>query len=126
MSAMRLFPTRWLRAPVGITSLLGSGFAVRRDLDSPDGPIPLVVSGETGVFVVELRFGADLDRLARQAQWLGDQLDAWVTPVACVDGAEPHNIGRVSVVSHDHLAAWLLALPRKPATPKRFSVDVAA
>ena len=81
---MRLFPTRRLREPVGITSLLGSGFAVRRDLDSPGGPIPLVVSGE------------------------------------------PHSVGRVSVVSHDRLASWLLSFPRKPVTPMRFSVDVAA
>lgn len=121
---MRLLTTRRRRAPEGTNPLLGHGFVVRRDLDSPDGPLPFVVSGETGVNVIERRAGADLARLARPAHWLGDQLDEWVTPVACIDDIEPHNVGRVAIVSHDDLVAWLLAQPRRPAIERRFAVDV--
>lgn len=121
---MRLLLTRRRREPEGTNPLFDHGFAVRRELDSPDGPLPFVVSGPTGVFVIERRAGADLAKLERQARWLGDQLDAWVTPVACVDGAEPHNVGRVAVVSHDDLVPWLLAQPSRPGTPRRFSVVV--
>lgn len=121
---MRLLLTRRRREPEGTNPLFDHGFVVRRELDSPDGPLPLVVSGATGVFVIERRAGADLAKLTRQAQWLGNELDAWVTPVACIDGVEPHNVGRVAVVDHDDLVEWLLAQPSRPGTPRRFSARV--
>ena len=121
---MRQYPTRRRRAPEGITPQLGNGFVVRRELDSPDGPLPFVVSGETGVYVIERRAGADFEKLIRQAKWLGDQLDEWVTPVVCVDGVEPHNVGLVAVVSHDALVDWLNAQPPKSATPPRFAARI--
>jgi hypothetical protein len=89
-------------------------FVVMHDLDRVGpGNVDHVVSGPTGVFMVETkryRYEDDDLRKARgRAAAIGDQLGVWVTPVICLATRErePFKHDRVWVVPRVEINEWI-------------------
>lgn len=114
----------WIRgarseAAVGETldELRGDGFTVIHDLEQAgEGNIDHVVSGPTGVFLIETKHRRyeenHLRKAKRQAAKLHDELGVWVTPVICLDqraSREPYRHQGVWIVCRDRLVEWLRA-----------------
>ncbi len=80
------------------------------------GSLDHLVSGPTGVFLIETQFDhyeADLlPEVKRQAARVGEELDCWVTPVICAGvQAKPFTQERVLVTGRTTLADAILAYP---------------
>jgi hypothetical protein len=95
--------------------LVTEGFTVRHDLDHlVGGNIDHVVSGSTGVYMVETKARGYLDRHLGKAKWhakvVSDRLGGvWVTPVICIHrpGAGPFLTKGVQVVPIHCINDWI-------------------
>jgi hypothetical protein len=119
----------WIRgahseAAVGETlaDLVRHGYTVMHDIEQDgEGNIDHLVSGPTGVYLVETkhrRYEVDqLQKAKRQAAKLAGQLGVWVTPVICLDrraSRKPYRHAGVWIVSRERLCDWVQA-QRNPA-----------
>jgi hypothetical protein len=119
----------WIRgarseAVVGKTlaELVRHGYTVMHDIEQDgEGNIDHLVSGPTGVYLVETkhrRYEVDqLQKAKRQAAKLAGQLGVWVTPVICLDrraSRKPYRHAGVWIVSRERLCDWVQA-QRNPA-----------
>jgi hypothetical protein len=119
----------WIRgahseAAVGeaLTELVQHGYTVMHDIEQDgEGNIDHLVSGPTGVYLVETkhrRYEVDqLRKAKRQAAKLAGQLGVWVTPVICLDrraSRKPYRHAGVWIVSRERLCDWVQA-QRNPA-----------
>lgn len=94
---------------------LGGGYVVMHDIEQRgEGNIDHLVSGPTGVYLVETKHRRyqehDLRKAKRQAAKLHDELRVRVTPVICIDlrrGREPYAHHGVWIVSRDRIVDWL-------------------
>lgn len=96
-------------------------YVVMHDIDQPgEGNIDHLVSGPTGVFLVDSKYGwyrDDAPRKAkRQAAKLNRELGVWVTPVICrvkaKGGTSRHQ--DVAVVPRAEIVAWIKAQNKPP------------
>jgi Nuclease-related domain len=99
-----------------LNELRRDGYTVMHDIRHGEGNIDHLVSGPTGVFLIETKAHAYLARALpkarRQAAKLHDSLGVWVTPVICLADRpeqEPFRHDRVWIVPRQHLVAWLRA-----------------
>jgi hypothetical protein len=99
-----------------LDELRAEGFIVVHDVEQPrEGNVDHLVSGPTGVFMIETkrsRYNArDLTKARRQAARLHDVLGAWVTPVICLDRRHQRPIrhDRVWIVGCPFLCGWIRA-----------------
>jgi hypothetical protein len=89
------------------------------------GDIDHILSGPTGVYIVETKSyafrGSDLKRTAWNAAWLKEKLSVpWVTAILCVnDDLEPIQRGVVWVMGHDKLVPWLVTQRNVTVHPNR-------
>jgi len=97
-----------------LNRLRNEGFVVMHDVEQAgEGNIDHIVSGSTGVYLIETKFrgyqhGA-LRKARRQAAKLHDELGNWVTPVICIDGrrGNPFRHERVWVVPRECIVDWI-------------------
>jgi hypothetical protein len=112
----------WVRgahseAEVGaaLNILRAAAFIVMHDIEqSGEGNIDHLVSGPTGVYLIETKRrryeSGQLRKARRQAAKLGGQLGVWVTPVICLEqrrGHPPYRHEGVWIVGRDRLTDWL-------------------
>lgn len=113
---------KWIRgaeaeASVGETleELGRQGFVVMHDIQTGGANLDHVVSGPSGVFVVETKLrryeDRHLTRAKLQAARLHDQLGVWVTPVICLAERRrrrsPYRHSGVWIVTREQLTEWL-------------------
>jgi hypothetical protein len=80
-----------------------------------EGNIDHLVSGPSGVFMIETKLRSynerQLSKAKRQAAKLHDELDVWVTPVICLaertGERPPYKHAGVWIVRRDQLVGWL-------------------
>ncbi|OAI55619.1 hypothetical protein AYO48_03170 [Gaiella sp. SCGC AG-212-M14] len=116
--------TRWAdgaraEGAVGETlnELRRNGYIVMHDVEQAyEGNVDHLVSGPTGVFMIETkarRYLSDhLRKAKRQAAKLHDGLGVWVTPVICVYEGQlikPFRHSGVWIVPRDALLDWIMA-----------------
>lgn len=107
-----------------LNELRSEGFIVMHDVEQAyEGNIDHIVSGPTGVFMIESkarRYNDDAPRKARrQAKKLSIELDAkWVGPVICLNKRDrkPFQHEGVWIVPKQHLLDWIRA-QREPKVP---------
>jgi hypothetical protein len=114
--------TKWVRGAGAETSvgetleeLSGHGFVVMHDIQTGGANLDHVVSGPSGVFLVETKLrryeDRHLTRAKLQAVRLHDQLDVWVTPVICLAERRrqksPYRHSGVWIVTREQLTEWL-------------------
>jgi Nuclease-related domain len=107
-----------------LNQLRSEGFIVMHDVEQAyEGNIDHIVSGSTGVFMIESkarRYDDDAPRKARrQAKKLSIELDAkWVGPVICLNKRDrkPFQHEGVWIVPKQHLLDWIRA-QREPKVP---------
>ena len=97
-----------------LDGLRGDGFIVLHDVLYPrGGNIDHIVSGSTGVYLIETKFRRfeerQLGKAKQQALWLHDELGVWVTPVMClaIRDHAPWTQKKVEIVPRQHLADWI-------------------
>jgi hypothetical protein len=90
------------------------GFIVMHDVEqSGEGNIDHIVSGPTGVYLIETKArgyqDVQLVKARRQAAKLHDELATWVTPVICLHErhGKPFRHDRVWIVPHPSLLEWI-------------------
>jgi len=99
-----------------LQQLRRDGFVLMHGIE-PDGrgDVDHVVSGPTGVFLVETKFRRyetwQLGKVKRQAVQLHDELGVWVTPVICLATREykPIKHRKVWVMGKNQLLDWIRA-----------------
>jgi len=97
-----------------------------------EGNIDHIVSGPTGVYLVETKARGyrpeQLRKAKRQAARLHDRLGVWVTPVICIDqrGGEPFRHERVWVVPRACLLDWMLEQRNAPVPNERLAALVSS
>lgn len=111
-----------------LNQLRHEGFVVMHDIEQRgEGNIDHVVSGSTGVFMVETKLNAfrpeALLKARRQAAKLHDELGVWVTPVICIERreGEPFEMQGVSVVPRRCILGWMRAQKNKPVDFQRLA-----
>lgn len=110
---------------LALNELRSEGFHVVHDVEQPgEGNVDHLVSGPTGVYLVETKprryDSAHLVKAKRQAAKLHDALGVWVTPVICLAERrelEPWRHDGVWVVPLGRLLAWLRAQRNRPGPP---------
>lgn len=125
---------RWLSGARAETSVgeeldrLGNeGFVVRHDIDQLyEGNVDHLVSGPTGVFMVETKLrryeDKDLVKAKRQAAKLHDEFGVWVTPVICIHRRRergPFRTEGVWIVPQRCLLEWIRKQRNTPADDER-------
>ncbi len=121
------------RVVEALEELRNRGFQVARDSGTEDdGAIAHLVSGSTGVFLVEARYGRyedeHLHEARRRAEELFHELDTWVTPVICLAGWSwrgPHREEKVWIVRRSQIAKWI-AGRRNPILDSERLPDITA
>lgn len=121
------------RVVEALEELRNRGFQVSRDDGSEnDGTIAHLVSGSTGVFLVEARYGRyeveHLHEARRRAEELFRELDTWVTPVICLAGRSwrrPRREEKVWIVRRGQIAKWI-AGRRNPVLGSEHLPDITA
>jgi drug/metabolite transporter superfamily protein YnfA len=112
---------RWLGGARAETSvgeelndLQGEGFVVMHDIEQRcEGNVDHLVSGPTGVFMVETKERRyedhHLAKAKRQAARIHDELGVWVTPVICIHRRRGHPFKTQSVwiVPQPCLLGWI-------------------
>jgi len=112
---------RWLKGSnaecaVGadLDDLKYEGYVVMHDIEQMgEGNIDHLVSGPTGVFLVETKFGwyqdVALKKVKRQSARVHDELGVWVTPVICRARSEkaPYRHSGVWIVARTDLVGWI-------------------
>ena len=109
------------------------GYQVSRDSDTgDDGTVAHLVSGSTGVFLVEARRGRyenkHLEEARRRAEELFHELDTWVTPVICLAGRSwrgPRREEKVWIVRRSQIAKWISGR-RNPVLGSEHLPDITA
>jgi hypothetical protein len=111
-----------------LNELRREGFIVMHDVEQAyEGNIDHIVSGPTGVFMIESkarRYPDDaLKKARRQAAKLHDKLDNWVVPVICIHERDrkPFKHDRVSIVPEQHLLDWIRAQHETPVPFERLA-----
>jgi hypothetical protein len=100
-----------------LNELKQSGFVVMHDVEQEyEGNIDHLVSGPTGVYMIETKSRAylaeQLRKAKRQAAKLGGELGVWVTPVICLNDrprSQPFRHHGVWIVPRHALLDWLLS-----------------
>jgi hypothetical protein len=103
------------RVAAALEELRNRGFQVVRDRDmGGDGAIAHLVSGPTGVFLIETRYGRcrdeQLTETRRRAEELFRELETWVTPVICLAGRSlrgPRRKEKVWIVRRGQIVKWI-------------------
>jgi mannose-6-phosphate isomerase-like protein (cupin superfamily) len=103
------------RVVEALEELRSRGFQVVRDIGlEDDDAIEHLVSGPTGVFLIEATYGRYTDEhlqgLRRRAAELFQELDTWVTPVICLAGRswqKPRRKEKVWIVRRGQVAKWI-------------------
>jgi hypothetical protein len=97
-----------------LNRLRSEGFIVMHDVEQAgEGNIDHIVSGPTGVFMIETKArryeDAHLRKSRRQAAKLHDELGTWVTPVICIADrkGKPFRHDRVWVVPRVQILDWI-------------------
>jgi len=96
-----------------LNDLQRHGYVVMHDVEDTEGNIDHLVSGPTGVFVIETKARSYLRkhvaRTARQAMRVHDALGVWITPVICLPkrGGSPWRVGKVWIVPGSALVDWI-------------------
>ena len=98
-----------------LNGLRHEGFIVMHDIEEPgEGNVDHLVSGRSGVFLVETKHRSyelqHLRKAKRQAAKLHDELGIWVTPVVCLDqrrGKPPYRHDGVWIVCREDVAEWV-------------------
>jgi Nuclease-related domain len=126
---------RWLggaRAETSVgeelNNLRHEGFAVLHDIEQRyEGNIDHVVSGPTGVFMVETKQrryqDVDLVKARRQAAKIHDELGVWVTPVICIHHrrGRPFRTHGVWIVPQPCLLDWIREQRNTPVESERLT-----
>ena len=114
--------TRWMEGAraegaVGETlnELRHNGYTVMHDIEQRyEGNVDHLVSGPTGVYMIDTKAHAylrdHLRKAKRQAAKLHDRLGVWVTPVICIHdrpNSEPYRDNGVWIVPRDALLDWI-------------------
>jgi hypothetical protein len=125
---------RWLGGARAETSvgeeldhLCDEGFVVNHDIEQLyEGNIDHLVSGPTGIFMVETKLrrydDKDLVKARRQAAKLHDELGVWVTPLICIHRRRergPFKAHGVWVVPQHRLLDWIRAQRNEPVDQER-------
>ena len=121
------------RVVKALDELRNRGFQVERDSGTTDdGTIAHLVSGSTGVFLIEARYGRyndeHLHEARRRAEELFHELDTWVTPVICLAGRSwrgPRRKEKVWIVRRGQIAKWI-AGRRNPVLESKHLPDITA
>jgi hypothetical protein len=97
-----------------LEALRRDGFVVLHDVEALGrGNIDHIVSGPTGVYVVETKHGGYRHGHLAKARWqaakLHDELGVWVTPVICIHTrrSRPFRHDRVWIVPQPSLLDWI-------------------
>jgi hypothetical protein len=97
-----------------IDRLQERGFLIVRDIEHGDGSIDHLVSGPSGVFLIQARYlrcrKKDLIQARERAEELRAELDTWVTPMICLTGPfarRPRRREKVWVVRRRQITAWI-------------------
>lgn len=103
-----------------LNELRGEGYIVMHDLENVvNGNVDHLVSGPSGVFMVETKFrryqDPDIPKAKRVAAKLGLELGVWVTPVICFATRSygPRAVRGVAVLGREQLLPFLRS-QRKP------------
>jgi uncharacterized membrane protein YsdA (DUF1294 family) len=111
-----------------LNELRNEGFIVMHDVEqSGEGNIDHIVSGPTGVYMIESKAKRYPDeallKARRQAAKLHDELDSWVVPVICIHerDREPFRHEKVWIVPEQHLLDWLRAQKNAPVPFERLA-----
>lgn len=111
-----------------LNKLRSEGFIVMHDVEQAyEGNIDHIVSGPTGVFMIESKAKGyqtkALGKAKGQARKLHDELDHWVTPVICIHTrtGEPFWHKKVWVVPEQHLLDWIRAQHETPVPFERLA-----
>jgi hypothetical protein len=119
---------RWVRGArsevaVGeeLESLVRDGYTVLHDISQTgEGNIDHLVSGPSGVFLVETKHRRYLDQDLRKAKRQAAKLnfEVWVTPIICLDHGRkpPYSHQRVWIVRRTDVCKWISA-QRNPVLP---------
>lgn len=109
-----------------LDSLRCEGFVVMHDIEqSYEGNVDHLVSGPTGVFMVETKQRrykeGDLVKARRQAAKIHDDLGVWVTPVICRPGGDPFRTQGVWIVPPQRLLDWIRSQRSTPVAFERLA-----
>jgi hypothetical protein len=114
-----------------LEELRSRGFQVVKNIGEEDADaIAHLVSGSTGVFLIEARHGRYRDEhlhdVRRRAAELFHELDTWVTPVICLAGRSwrrPRRKEKVWIVRRGQIAKWI-AGRRNPVLESEHLPDI--
>jgi hypothetical protein len=102
------------RVGEALERLRDRGFLVVLDIEQDDGTMMHLVSGPSGVFLIEARRRRcptdDLILTRERAEDLRAELETWVTPVICLTGPfarGPRRREKVWMVSRRRIASWI-------------------
>lgn len=114
-----------------LNELRTHGFTVMHDIaQEGEGNVDHLVSGPTGVYLIETKSGrylpAHLTKAKRQAAKLHDTLGVWVTPVISRPGAKVFCHKGVWIVPPEHLIEWLRSQRNRPCDFARLAAFVDA
>ena len=109
-----------------LNELRWRGFVVMHDVaQQREGNVDHLVSGPTGVFLVETKSGRyqvqHLTKAKRQAAKLHDILGVWVTPVICRPGHKAFQHRGVWVVPPEQLVGWIEGQHNSQCDPERLA-----
>jgi Nuclease-related domain len=112
-----------------LTALTREGYTVRHDLEQRfEGNIDHLVSGPSGVFMIETKHRgyaeAHLRKARRQAKKLREELGVFVTPVICLDkrrGRDPYRDRGVWIVPRARLVGWVRSQSNDVLEPGRLA-----
>jgi hypothetical protein len=109
-----------------LNALRHEGFVVMHDIDpGHGGNVDHLVSGPTGVFMVETKLNgfppAALLRAKRHAAKIHDEVGVWVTPVICIHRrkGKPFEMQGVWIVPRRCVLDWVRAQRNKPVAFER-------
>lgn len=113
--------------PRARTALLPGLHGRARHEDAGEGNIDHLVSGRTGVFLVESKYRRyhepHLRKARRQAAKVHDGVGVWVTPVICLDqrSQKPFKTQGVWVLGRDEVVGWIGRQRNPPADRERLA-----
>ncbi len=121
------------RVVAALEELRKRGFQIVEDIgEEGDDTVAHLVSGPTGVFLVEAKSGRCTDEYLREARQraaeLFQELDTWVTPVVCPAGRswqKPRRKEKVWIVRRRQIAKWI-AGRRNPVLESEHLPDITA
>ena len=126
---------RWMKGRTGegavgdaLEGLRWEQYIVLHDIPSAgEGNVDHLVSGPTGVYLVETKLRSylpvHLKKAKRQAAKLHDELGVWITPVICLATCEQEPVRHdgVWVMGLDALVPWIREQSNLPVVPDRLA-----